>query len=201
MRMNTIVLIALCGLFITPYPSHAKDLVPEDVVHEKLHVAESGINVWTYWPKKRPAAKLPCVLIAAAGSRLYHGMSLGEGDMPEHVPYAQAGFFVIAYDVSGPLSKQAPEKAKRKAIRLFMDSKGGLRDASSALELALKKYDFIDRERVFAVGHSSAGTIALWVAENLPKVQGCVAYAPIADIEQRCLGFLGFSIWIIGFLD
>jgi hypothetical protein len=34
--------------------------------------------------------------IAHAGALLYHGITLAEGDRPEHLPYVRAGFAIIA---------------------------------------------------------------------------------------------------------
>jgi len=35
------------------------------------------------------------------------------------------------------------------------------------------------------VGHSSAATVALLVAENEPRIAGCVAFAPAVDIKTQ----------------
>jgi hypothetical protein len=65
---------------------------------------------WLYLPKgQHPAGSLPCILIAGAGSNLITGMDLGDGDRREHLPYARAGFAVLAYE----LGRQA---AGRRAI-------------------------------------------------------------------------------------
>ena len=56
-------------------------------------------KLWIYEPEG--SEKRPCILIAPAGSTLMEGMSLGEEDQDEHVPYVQAGFVVIAYSLDG----------------------------------------------------------------------------------------------------
>jgi len=43
----------------------------------------------------------------------------------------------------------------------------------------------IDPGRLFAVGHSSAATLALLVAENEPSIAACVAFAPVVDLKDH----------------
>ena len=38
---------------------------------------------------------------------------------------------------------------------------------------------------MFAVGHSSSGTLALQVASREPRLAGCVAYMPVTDLARR----------------
>lgn len=159
--------------------------MPEDVIQEKHKHPKSKSNIWIYFPKEPKKEKLSCVLIAAAGSRLFHGISLSDGDVPEHVPYAQSGFVVVAYDVSGPLENVTSDEEVINAAKAFMESEGGIRDAIEALEFATSKYSIIDQSHVYAVGHSSAATLALSLIEKSDRFKCCVAYAPIGDIEAR----------------
>jgi dipeptidyl aminopeptidase/acylaminoacyl peptidase len=39
--------------------------------------------------------------------------------------------------------------------------------------------------RVYAVGHSSAGTVALQVAEHEPRIAACVAFAPATEVMKQ----------------
>jgi dienelactone hydrolase len=152
-----------------------------NVRRDKHASTESHSGFWVYHIEGATESKRPCVLVAAAGSRLFHGIKLTEEDCPEHLPYAKAGFVVIAYDVSGPLSENAPDRAVFAACRLFKEAEGGVRDGLAALEAAEKKYKFIDPDAVYVAGHSSAGTIAFAVAQKSERVKGCVAYAPVCD--------------------
>jgi dienelactone hydrolase len=43
----------------------------------------------------------------------------------------------------------------------------------------------VDPGRIFAAGHSSAGTLALLFAEHEPRLKGCIAYAPAVDVAKR----------------
>ena len=152
-----------------------------NVRRDKHTAADSGCAFWVYYPEGATESKRACVLVAAAGSRLFHGIKLTEEDVAEHLPYAKAGFVVIAYDVSGPLSENASGRPVFAACRLFKEAEGGVRDGLAALEAAEKKYAFIDSNAVYAAGHSSAGTVALALAQKSERVKGCVAYAPACD--------------------
>ena len=148
--------------------------------------AKNGGRVWVYLPPNTSSdAKLSCVLVPPAGSRLFHGMSLSNGDSVEHVPYVSAGFAVVSFDISGAWPDTGGGAAQQKAIKEFTNSRGGVDDALLALKIALEKFSQIDSKRVFVAGHSSAATLALQIAASSPQIQGCVAFAPITDIEAR----------------
>ncbi|MDB6135928.1 MAG: hypothetical protein JWM59_4171 [Verrucomicrobiales bacterium] len=153
----------------------------------EYRVQATGRRVWVYYPKEKLPDKLPCVLIGAAGSRMFHGMNLVEGDRAEHYPYAKVGFVVVAYEISGPLPEEdlENEEAILKAVTAFLKSRGGIEDARAALTLAASKHSFIDPKRVYAVGHSSAATLALTLAQDITGLRGCVAYSPVVDLTKR----------------
>ena len=160
---------------------------PSSVAPAELH-APGGGNVWVYLPLGAPAsAKLPCVLIPPAGSRLFHGMTLGESDKPEQLPWVAAGFAVVSFDISGPFpEEQSGDEPVIQAITAFMNAKFGVSDGLAALDTALAKYPQIDTARLYVVGHSSAGTLALQLAEAAPdRFRACVAFAPIADVGEH----------------
>jgi WD40 repeat protein/dienelactone hydrolase len=148
-------------------------------------------RLWVYTPRGTHSPKsLPCVLIAAAGSTLYSGMALGEGDRPEHVPYAKAGFAVVAFESDGDLgNRDYPTHTEvRRAYEQFAASQAGLVNARNALEFALQKMPEVDPERIYAVGHSSAATLALLFAEHEPRLAACVAYAPATNVPEHLAG-------------
>ena len=83
---------------------------PSEKAERKEYAIEgTPRKIWVYFPKGKLPEKLPCILIDAAGSRLFHGINLTEGDSAEHYPYAAAGFAVVAYDISGPLEDEELE--------------------------------------------------------------------------------------------
>jgi dienelactone hydrolase len=146
-------------------------------------VPAHGGKLWVYLPAGEHAPKsLGCVLIAGAGSNLVTGMDLGDGDRPEHLPYVKAGYAVVAYELDGKAPENAVGPVMLPYIRAFTNAQGGLLNARVAIEYATTRVAAIDPGRLYAAGHSSAGTIALLVAENEPRLAACLAYAPAADL-------------------
>jgi dipeptidyl aminopeptidase/acylaminoacyl peptidase len=144
-------------------------------------------KLWLYLPEGgRSPASLPCILIAGAGSKLITGMSLGDSDRPEHLPYVRAGFAVLAYELDGMLPDPEPTDDAHFApyVRSFVDAEAGLVNMRVAVEFATTRVPAIDSKRLYAAGHSSAATLALLVAENEPRIAACVAYAPVVDIPE-----------------
>ena len=158
--------------------------IPETVTRTVHTVADTGQKVWVYLPKESKSESLPCVLIAPAGSALFHGMALADGDIAEHVPYAEAGFAVIAYELSGLAPTVETDEAYAATISAFVKSDGGIKNAVTALRLAAAKHPSIDTKRVYVAGHSSAGTIALTIAQKTATVKGCIVYAPVIDLAN-----------------
>lgn len=166
----------------------ARTLAPGVNVHEVvLGTGPIAGKVWVYLPDKPAAGKLPCVLIAPAGSRLVHGMDLDEGDRKEHLPYVRAGLAVVAYAIAGPWPERpgVTQAEQLTAMRAFMAADAGLVNARRALDFALAKVPTIDAKRVYTAGHSSAATLALLFAENEPRLKACVAFAPATDVVKR----------------
>src|SRR5688572_4362057 len=146
------------------------------------------MKVFVYEPTAAAAAaKRPCVLIGPAGSNLITGMDLGEGDSPEHLPWARKGFVVVAYEIDGyvPDMQAASNEEIRAAVIKFRDAEGGMANARAALDFALEKLPAIDPERIYAVGHSSAATLALQVTADDDRIAACVAFAPPTDLEDH----------------
>lgn len=137
-------------------------------------------------PGEHVPKSLPCILITGAGSDLLSGMEVGDGDFPEHVPYAQAGFAVLAYELDGPnYSDTGDPEEMSAAYGAFKDSRAGLVNAYNALEFVLNKVPEVDPGQIYAAGHSSAATHALLFAEHEPRLAGVIAYAPCIDIPKR----------------
>lgn len=141
-------------------------------------------KLWVYLPEAA-TGKLPCILIAPAGSPLVFGMKLADGDQSEHLPYVLQGYAVVAYEISGPENKNLPDQQQISAVRQFKEAEGGIANARDALDYALARIPNIDPNRIYVAGHSSAATLALQVAENEPRIHGCIAYAPVCDLSNR----------------
>jgi dienelactone hydrolase len=144
------------------------------------------MHVQLYLPKGTHAAhSLPCVFIAPAGTRLIYGSALTEGDTPEHLPYAHAGFAVMAYELSGDFPSKSPfvrYAYLRDSVQKFMAADGGVANAKWAIDYVLAKVPEVNPEHLYAAGHSSAGTVALNLAAADPRIRGVAAYAPACDV-------------------
>jgi len=155
----------------------------------RLNKDDEASDVWIYLPEKLPKEKLSVILIAAAGSYLWNGAALGNGDQPEHLPYVRKGYAVIAYETPGNLEgvnlEQITDKQFLTAVNDFKKSNAGLMQEQNALNYALDKVTSIDPERVYAAGHSSAATLSLLVAANDARIKAAIAYAPATDIEKK----------------
>ena len=145
-------------------------------------------RLYVYLPEGNHSPRsLPCVLIAPAGSNLLTGMKLTAGDRPEHTPYVKQGFAVVGYELDGALAdpEQATVAEFREAFQAYEASRAGLVNARNALAYVLACMPEVDPTRIYVAGHSSAGTTALLFSEYEPRIQGCVAYAPAADLVKH----------------
>lgn len=160
-------------------------LEPGVVVYESTaERAGATVQVWLYVPEGATGG-LPAVLIGPAGSPQIHGMALAEGDRAEHLPWVEAGYVVIAYDIEGSVGDGASDEELVSAVERFRDADYGVADASLALDVALARPGLVDPTRVVTVGHSSAAGLAILVAARDERVAACVAFAPAADISER----------------
>jgi dienelactone hydrolase len=144
------------------------------------------MRVWYYRPD-RVTGKLPLVLVPPAGSTLFAGMELGDGDRDEHYPYVRAGFAVASFEIDGhvPDAQGASDAAVLKGAREFRDARAELNNAKAALDYLLAKSGDLDPNRIYIAGHSSAATLAVLVAEHEPRIKGCLAYCGVYDVEER----------------
>lgn len=165
-------------------PLGAAESMRPGVKLHRVHLGGEAGAVWIYLPEKI-SGKLPCVLIAAAGGRSFHGILLGRGDQPEHLPYARAGFAVIAYETPGTLPPEPKAADIVAAAKVFRGAQAGVANARAALDYALSQVPQLDAGRIYAAGHSSAATLALLVAQRDARIKGCIAYAPVCDVEAH----------------
>ena len=76
-------------------------------------------------------------------------------------------------------------QALARSSSAFLNAQAGLINARVAIEYATTQVPSIDPKRLYTVGHSSAATVALLVAENEPRIAGCVAFAPAVDVKKN----------------
>jgi dienelactone hydrolase len=146
------------------------------------------MSVWIYRATAAPAKAgpgLPVVLIAAAGTPLFWGMALAEEDRVEHLPWAQHGYVVVAYSLDGPVADRRDEDQVLAGVRAFLAAHAGLDNARAALDFALAHEPGVDPAQVYAVGHSSAATLALRFAAEDERVKAVVAFAPVTRVEAH----------------
>ncbi|MEM9072460.1 MAG: prolyl oligopeptidase family serine peptidase [Myxococcota bacterium] len=137
-------------------------------------------RIWLYEPCGVEQPGL--VIVPPAGSNLISGMNLSDGDRPEHLPYVREGYVVVSFDIAGAVTGESDEAYAVAAERFLLDL-GGLRSAQQALNVALEEVPRIDRERIYAAGHSSAGTLTLVFAAAEDRVVAAAAYAPPTDVS------------------
>jgi len=186
----TILAILLASLTVpTTAFAISPDLGPGEIPATGVHMWATQVKqnditttLWIYLPEPAPKTKVPCVFIAPAGTPLIYGSDLSKDDQDEHVPYVLAGMAVVAYSISGPGDVKAPISENLPACRAFMKAHAGLSNAHDAIDFALKNVPEIDPKKLYTAGHSSAGSLSLFVAEMEPRISACIAYAPVTDV-------------------
>lgn len=149
---------------------------------ELRETVREGRRLWLYVPCDRAPHAL--VVVPPAGSNLITGMSLSEGDRPEHLPYARAGFAVVSFDIAGALESDEPE-AFYESIVTFVRDRAGLHSAKAGLDWALAEVPSLDTQRIYAAGHSSAATLVLLLGATEERMRAVVAFAPVTDLEAH----------------
>ena len=179
-------------LTVFPPLGPAKRVERGVVVHKvSLGHGDQAGRIWIYLPEKMPAKPIPCVFIAPAGVAPFLGNGFGTDlaleKHPEHLPYVHAGFAVVAYDVDGevPNLDNMTYEQVQTAATAFKNAEAGVLNARHAIDYVLKMVPGIDPKRLYSAGHSSAGRIALIVAESDPRIAACAAYAPVTNPELR----------------
>jgi acetyl esterase/lipase len=161
-------------------------------------------KIWVYKPAGSHADhSLPCVLITGAGANVFTGMELSDADQVEHLPYVQAGYAVVAYEIDGYLdnAEGASDQEYVNAVHDYAASQAGMVNARNALEFALAKVREIDPSRLYAAGHSSAAIQSLLLASHDARIKACVAYAPVCDLQAHCPDVVAGLQQIIGGFD
>ena len=135
-------------------------------------------------------AKIPCVLLAPAGSNLLTGKDCDDLDYADEIrPYVTAGMAVVHDSLDGSLDKIQNERIKEKALPgafdKFCKAHGGVVNGQRALDFALGNFQQIDPNKLYCAGHSSAATLSLQLASTDQRISKCVAYAPAPSLKKR----------------
>lgn len=177
MKFELMIWAVVAAMCVAPVEARAQSV--HTYTTQEIALPNGGGRAWIYLPDRAAGDRIPVVLIGPAGSHLFDGMTLGESDRPEQIPYARAGFAVVTYDIPGmPNSDDEIVQAARQ----FKAGEGGVPNARAALALALARFPRLDANNVFVAGHSSAATLALTLCARLEHLRGCVAYAPEVDL-------------------
>lgn len=133
--------------------------------------------------------KIPCVLLAPAGSNLLTGKDCDKITYTDEIkPYVAAGMAVLHYSLDGSLDKiseRRQEEALSSRSGSFCKAHGGVINGQRAIDFALKNFDQIDPSKLYCAGHSSAGTLSLQLASTDKRISRCIAYAPAPSLEKR----------------
>jgi dienelactone hydrolase len=145
-------------------------------------------------PGKHRPRSLPCVLITGAGTDLLSGVLLeGQGNPDEYIEYVQSGCAVLVYELDGPSSGSDDIAEMQRSLDAYRASRAGLVNARNAIEYARTHMPEVDPARIYAAGHSSAGTHALLFAAHEPRLAGVIAYAPACDVPK----WFGSRLWLM----
>ncbi|MEO0417051.1 MAG: DUF4190 domain-containing protein, partial [Verrucomicrobiota bacterium] len=133
---------------------------------------------------------LPCVLNCPAGTNLLQGARLGILDddsyHDEALPYAEAGIVTVMYSLDGDYDEDTDDEDRSsmtEAYQQFKKAGAGTINGRNALDFVLTRLPMVDEGRIFAAGHSSAGTLALLLGAHEPRLRGVLAYCPCVDVE------------------
>jgi dienelactone hydrolase len=149
-----------------------------------LTLNEHRFRVWIYAPLEAVAGR-KCIIVPPAGSPLIVGMDMGDGDQPEHIPYAKAGHFAVSFDIIGGKPDAATAAEAGKAVKLFFEAGMGVDQLPPIIAFIKDNLKQVDPKAIYVAGHSSAGTLALQASQWVDGLAGVMAYCPVTDIEQR----------------
>ncbi len=142
-----------------------------------------GRLVYSVPPGEHEPKSLSCVLMAPAGSNLMTGKRWATGDDLEALKYVDAGMAVLVYELPGEVDMEGLAAGRVsdaqyvQETRKFWASGGGVRNAQYAMRWLKENAAEIDPARLYAAGHSSAGTVALLVAARDARVKKVAVYA------------------------
>ena len=186
-------------------PLESREL--SEQVHLDVYPGEkAGEVVWVYLPKPMPK-KPGVVLVAPAGGSLRTNPALQDGDRAEHLPYVAAGFVTVSFSLPGVITEPQNLATITAAVKDFRARRAGVNAEARALDLVLHAVPDVDPKRIYAAGHSSAGTLALLFTALDPRVRAVAAFAPVSDaltradpevqqaLEQMSPGFTAFMKW------
>jgi len=177
----------LAKLYVVKFGDHLKS-------YSSKHPPGCRTRVEVYLPLDLPDdAKIPCVLMAPAGTNLLTGSDCDDLTYTaEILPFIKAGMAVVHYSIDGPMvdDEQFVERMFPGLFLAFAKSHGGVINGQRAIDFALQNFDQIDSHKIYCAGHSSAATLALQLASTDSRISKCVAFAPAPSLKKRFGEFL-----------
>ena len=143
--------VALADKAVVGVTSEKTHELGDGVTVRELVLDRNGVamTVWIYRPARpAPAAGRPVVLIGAAGTPLFWGMALGDGDRAEHLPWAKQGYLVVAYSLDGHVANAEDDAQTRAGVRAFLGARAGLDNAEGMTLEMIGEQLGITKERV-----------------------------------------------------
>lgn len=92
----------------------------------------------------------PCLFFAPAGAPAFGGKGLETRDYQSMMPFVEAGFIVVAYEMDGDSSRILKERNETRIAKIARDyqrAKCGLVNSRNAMALALKLFRKSTRKR------------------------------------------------------
>ncbi|MCB9683237.1 MAG: hypothetical protein H6733_17360 [Alphaproteobacteria bacterium] len=176
------------GIPLPPMPARsapvpvAPGVVRESVRFESPDARLPGgrAGLWLYLPTPdRIHGPLPAVVVAAEGGDGRTGARLERAQMAHHLPWLEAGFAVLAYEIDGSVPADASDDAMRDAAeRAYEASLGGLIDARNAREFLRARVPEVASGAVFAVGVHASATVAILLGAHDSGLAGVAVIAP-----------------------
>ncbi|EAQ81825.1 alpha/beta hydrolase family protein [Blastopirellula marina] len=159
----------------------------------------SRMQLRIYLPPGEHADKtLSCVVMPPARANVVAGYPVfPTASFFEAKPFVEAGYVVIVFSLDGQLPKDAFDLPKdeykkylNRARKRFDDACFGVANGRAAIEYAVRNLPQVDPQQIYVAGIEAAGSAALLLAENEPRLAGCIALAPCIDIEERAREYL-----------
>ena len=151
----------------------------------KLNVPVIGsMELKIYRPVNQKGPR-PVIFIAPAGTNMLTGSDFVEADSPEHIPYAKAGYIVVAYSLPGAVTEKMSEEKYNDSVATFFNSRMGIVPALLSIDYTVKKVPNINPQMLVTAGHSSAGAVSLQAAMCSGKITHCISYAPCSSYQSH----------------
>jgi dipeptidyl aminopeptidase/acylaminoacyl peptidase len=148
-----------------PSPQPYDHSLPPGVKVVHYESAGRQLMAWIAIPSGR--GPHPALLYA------HGGYALASEDFEDVRPFVQAGYVVMTPTWRGENGNPGD----------FEMSYGEVEDALAALDYLAKQPE-VDRNRLFAAGHSAGGTIAILLAESTPDLRGAAACGAFPDVRS-----------------